>query len=506
MSLGMLVLAIALLFSALAVVVFLLAEAHEWAEALWLRQWRRQPVTRRQPRALDHRPKVSIHVPAYNEPPEMLIASLDALARLDYPDFEVLVIDNNTRDPGVWKPVEAHCRKLGPRFRFFHVAPLAGFKAGALNFALAHTDPAAEIIAVIDSDYQVEPSWLRELAPLFADPEITIVQAPQDYRDGDESLFKAMCQAEYRGFFHIGMVTRNERDAIIQHGTMTLVRRSTLVAVDGWSEWCVTEDAELGLKIFEQGHSAIYVARSYGRGLMPDTFLDFKKQRFRWAYGAVLILRAHLAELLGLRRSALTPGQRYHFLAGWLPWLADGFNLVFNLAAIAWTAAMVLAPDRFAPPHPLFVALPLTLFAFKVSKLFSLYRWRVRAGFRESLAAGLAGLALSHVIARAVLTGFVDRGIGFFRTPKNTATQGLRRALLDAREELLFLLALVIGAAAVLWREDGALFDVRLWAAMLLIQAVPYAAAGLVSMISAMPGLSGRLVARVQDSLVQPSA
>ena len=262
----------------------------------------------------------------------------------------------------MWRPVQAHCERLGEGFRFFHVAPLAGFKAGALNHVLRETHPDAEVVAVIDSDYLVEPNWLRDLVPFFQDPDMAIVQAPQDYRDGHESLFKAMCQAEYRGFFHIGMVTRNERDAIIQHGTMTLMRRTSLEAADGWSEWCITEDAELGLKLFEQGHSAIYIPRSYGRGLMPDTFLDFKKQRFRWAYGAMLILRAHLAELLGLRRSALTLGQRYHFIAGWLPWLADGFNLVFNLTALAWTVAMVLAPERFAPPHPVFVALPLTLF------------------------------------------------------------------------------------------------------------------------------------------------
>jgi len=69
----------------------------------------------------------------------MLIETLDALARLDYADFEVLVIDNNTLEEAVWRPVEAHCAQLGARFRFFHVAPLAGFKAGALNYALART-------------------------------------------------------------------------------------------------------------------------------------------------------------------------------------------------------------------------------------------------------------------------------------------------------------------------------------------------------------------------------
>ena len=195
---------------------------------------------------------VSVHVPAYNEPPEMLMETLNALALLDYPNFEVLVIDNNTQDPSVWQPIEAHCAKLGARFRFFHVNPLAGFKAGALNFALARTAPEAVVVAVIDSDYIVEPNWLRDLASQFVNPSVAIVQAPQDYRDDGENMFKAMCYAEYRGFFYIGMVTRNERNAIIQHGTMTMVRKSTLEEVDGWAEWCITEDAELGLKIFRK--------------------------------------------------------------------------------------------------------------------------------------------------------------------------------------------------------------------------------------------------------------
>ncbi len=72
--------------------------------------------------------------------------------------------------------------------------------------------------------------------------------------------------------------------------------------------------------------------------LMPDTFLDFKKQRSRWAFGAMQILRRHFHELVRGRGARLTRGQRYHFLAGWLPWLADGFNLVFNSAALLLVA------------------------------------------------------------------------------------------------------------------------------------------------------------------------
>ena len=229
--------------------------------------------------------------------------------------------------------MEEHCARLGPRFRFFHEDRLAGFKAGALNYALARTAPEAEVVAVIDSDYMVTPNWLRDLVPQFTKPSVAIVQAPQDYRDDRDNLFKAMCYAEYRGFFYIGMVTRNERNAIIQHGTMTMVRKSVLDEVGGWAEWCITEDAELGLRIFEKGYEAIYISSSYGRGVMPDTFIDFKKQRFRWAYGAMQIMRHHARSLLRRGQSRLTYGQRYHFLAGWLPWIADSINLLFTLAA-----------------------------------------------------------------------------------------------------------------------------------------------------------------------------
>ncbi|HXN80271.1 MAG TPA: glycosyltransferase, partial [Steroidobacteraceae bacterium] len=382
MTVSSVIAGVLLLLGMLGVMLVLLAEAHEWAEAHWVTYRRRlgAPVLSTGPRP----PKVSIHVPAYNEPPAMLIETLCALARLDYPDFEVLVIDNNTRDEEVWRPVQAHCATLGARFRFFHVAPLAGFKAGALNYALARTAPDAEIVAVIDSDYVVEAGWLRELTPQFADQRIAIVQAPQDYRDGGESAFKAMCYAEYRGFFHIGMITRNERNAIIQHGTMTMVRRAQLSGCGGWAEWCITEDAELGLRIFEAGYDAVYIPASYGRGLMPDTFIDFKKQRFRWAYGAMQIIKAH-ARALFMEGGPLSPGQRYHFVAGWLPWVADGCNLLFNLAALGWSVAMVWAPHQIEPPLVMYSVLPLSLFTFKLAKLVHLYHVRVGANVRQTL-------------------------------------------------------------------------------------------------------------------------
>ena len=115
-------------------------------------------------------PKVSIHIPAYFEPVEMLKQTLDALSRLDYPNFECVVIINNTPDPAFWQPIQDHCRALGERFKFINAEKVKGFKAGALRIAMDRTAVDAEIIGIIDADYVVEPDWLKDLVPAFADP------------------------------------------------------------------------------------------------------------------------------------------------------------------------------------------------------------------------------------------------------------------------------------------------------------------------------------------------
>jgi len=493
MTVTAIIVGILMIIGIIGVALVLLTEAHEWAEAIWMDKWRRgfSPIQL----ADEDLPNVSVHVPAYNEPPEMMIETLNALAALDYPRFEVIVIDNNTKDPAIWQPVEAHCATLGPRFRFFHRDPLPGFKAGALNFALAQTAPEAEVIAVIDSDYQVTPLWLRDLTPQFSKPEVAIVQAPQDYHDDRENLFKAMCYAEYRGFFYIGMQTRNERNAIIQHGTMTMVRKSALQEVNGWSEWCITEDAELGLKIFEKGYEANYIAKSYGQGVMPDTFIDFKKQRFRWAYGAVQVMRHHFGILfLGRGSTKLTLGQRYHFIAGWLPWMADSLNMLFTLAAIGWSIAMIYNPLKFDPPMVILSSMPLMLFAFKMAKMIYLYRTRVGATVAQTAASALAGLALSHTISMAILQGVFTKSKPFFRTPKMEQAHALLKALVSAREEGLIMLGLWSSAYGVASKQGTESSDIIVWIVVLLILSIPYLSAVLVSLISGFSWLPSWLI------------
>ncbi|WP_022721943.1 glycosyltransferase, partial [Rhodopseudomonas sp. B29] len=320
-------------------------------------------------------PKVSIHVPAYFEPPEMLKQTLDALARLDYPNFEVVVIINNTPDPAFTQPIQDHCRELGERFKFINAEKVKGFKAGALRIAMERTAADAEIIGIIDADYVVTPDWLKDLVPAFDDPRVGLVQAPQEHRDGDLSLMHYIMNGEYAGFFDIGMVQRNEYNAIIVHGTMCLIRRAAMDMAGGWSSDTICEDSDLGLEIMEHGWLTHYSNTRYGYGLLPDTYEAFKKQRHRWAFGGFQIIKKHWRRFLP-GASRLSGDQKREYALGWLNWLgAESLGVVVAILNLVWVPIVAFAD--IAIPDKILTLPIIASFIVSLSHFVSMYRLRV---------------------------------------------------------------------------------------------------------------------------------
>jgi cellulose synthase/poly-beta-1,6-N-acetylglucosamine synthase-like glycosyltransferase len=406
----------------------------------------------------------------------MVIATLDSLAELDYANFEVLVIDNNTKDEAVWKPVERHCERLGERFRFFHLDPWPGFKAGALNYGLKQTDPRADIIAVVDADYVVRKDWLSALTGYFHDRNVAVVQCPQAHRDYLGNAFRRMTNWEFDGFFRIGMHHRNERNAIIQHGTMTMVRRVALEGSGGWSEWTICEDAELGLRLMHAGYETVYVDAIMGQGVTPADFRAFKSQRYRWAFGAMQILKGRWGWLV--KRGPLTAGQRFHFLTGWFSWFADALHMVFSLMALGWTAAMLLAPSIFSLPLKLFLIPVMGFFVAKAVFGIVLYRARVPCGWRDTLMAAIASMGLSHAIARGIWNGLIHQKTEFVRTAKSRRLSGSTAgALGPVHEEFLMAIALLLAIVGMAVVFGSHYIEGQLWMIILGAQALPYLSA-----------------------------
>ncbi|HET8899691.1 MAG TPA: glycosyltransferase [Rhodanobacteraceae bacterium] len=465
-----------LLFPAqVAILAILLINGFEFTEVLWRRRWLRHAELL-EPSPAAEQPFVSIHLACYNEPPEMVQLTLDSLAALDYANFEVLVIDNNTKNPKVWQPVRDYCAQLGPRFRFFHLEPWPGFKAGALNFGLKETDPRAEVIAVVDADYVVRADWLSRLTGHFNDTAVAVVQCPQAHRDFEGNRFRRWTAWEFDGFFRIGMHHRNERNAIIQHGTMTMVRRSALEGTGGWSEWTICEDAELGLRLMHAGYQLVYVDELMGKGLTPADFKAYKSQRYRWAFGAMQILKGRWDWMT--QKGPLSAGQRFHFLTGWFSWFADALHLIFTLMALFWTAGMIGAPQYFSLPMQLFLIPVIGFFIAKAVFGIVLYRAEVPCGWRDTLAASIASMGLSHAIARGILHGLTRQKTAFVVTAKSRRMGGSGfAAFAPVREELLMAVALALAVCGMIFTFGGTYIEGKLWVAILSAQAIPYVSA-----------------------------
>jgi exo-beta-1,3-glucanase (GH17 family)/cellulose synthase/poly-beta-1,6-N-acetylglucosamine synthase-like glycosyltransferase len=443
-------------------------------------------------------PKVSIHVPACCEPPAMLCATLDAVAKLDYPNLECVVIINNTPDPKFWEPVEAHCKMLGERFKFLRLEKHSGYKAGALRIALEHTAPDADIIGLIDADYAVQPEWLKDLVPHFADPRVGLVQSPQDHRDGDRSVLHHAMNAEYAGFFDIGMVQRNEANAIIVHGTMCLIRREAIADAGSWSSDTIVEDSDLGLTLLERGWMVHYTNRRYGYGLLPDTYDAFKRQRHRWAFGGLQILRKHWRSLLPWSQS-LSPEQKREYGLGWLNWLgAESIGVIVALLNIAWVPLVVFGTYQLkdwmvdwrvlfwlhqfgAVPDRILTVPIVASFLVSLAHFVTLYRLRVKATAGQMIGAVCAAMSVQWTVARAVGIGVIKERLPFLRTSKGGNSR--KGADFPAFWEAIIGALLLIGAAALIVTNNRQVREINIFAVVLLVQSLPFLAAVAMSLL-----------------------
>jgi exo-beta-1,3-glucanase (GH17 family)/cellulose synthase/poly-beta-1,6-N-acetylglucosamine synthase-like glycosyltransferase len=421
----------------------------------------------RQAPVAGHTPFVSIHVAACREQPDVLGATLMSLARLDYPNYEVVVLVNNTEDEALVSPVEELCSGLGSKFKFHWYKTISGYKAGALNAALRHTAPEAEIVAVLDADYTVSPDWLSKLAPHFADPTVGIVQAPQEHRDGHESPLKSAMTAEYRPFFDVGMQEGLSSQAFICHGTMIMLRRSAMDHVGGWSEDGICEDTELGIRILSAGWRAAYTDERLGEGLAPDNFMQFRKQRDRWVFGSTQILRAHWRKFLpGFK--GLTGRQKLGYLLNWARWWSDAVGLFAAAAAVVWTFASLVLPLHLPPVEA--TAAVLGALALRAGSSLLASRFASGNSWRQSLGACAVGMALSTTVALAALRGLIRKRDAF----RVTAKGGQRApSKFCARPEAYLSGALVAASATAALANPLGTLSLELWAVLLAAMAVP---------------------------------
>lgn len=387
---------------------------------------------------------VSVIVPAYNEPPVLLMRTLDALSRMTHEEFEVLVIDNNTKDPAVWKPIESYVRSLGKKFRFFHVERLSGFKAGALNYVLRFADPRSEYVAVIDADYKVEPEFLTTALSYFTDDKIALVQFPQQYRNCIKE--NQPIADEYRHFFKIYMNMSNHLDSVPSTGTVSVYSTGALRKIGGFSEKALTEDADAGLRLYAAGYRGIYADHSIGYGLMPYDIEAYRKQKARWANGNAQSIKV-LFSLYGKIPFRSWIG----FLADLTAW--DHLNFLPFAVLAAYTVVLLPFIPTTAPHRELLTIASLSIFIMLASKiaLFVVALRGQKKTFRRALKAFVVHMGMTLLYSEAFGVIWFGTKSGFERTNKFILSK-VPSVLKNSYRELILGSWFAVGVAeAVIW-------------------------------------------------------
>lgn len=273
-------------------------------------------------RAQNYTPSVSVLVPAYNEE-RTIVASLQSMLASDYPDFEVIVINDGSTDR-----TEAELQALLGDPRLHYINKENGGKASALNLGLAQA--RGEIVLFTDADSQFEPDTIRNGTAYFVDPSIGAVSGNDTVLVPHGAMQKMLVITSHIG---TGFVRRAlSRIGVLQiiSGNLGLVRTGILRQIGGFRQvW--GEDLEVTLRLKRHGVRVVYGASTRVLAECPSTLTGLWKQRVRW-------LRSYI-KILGMHRD-MVGNPRY----GWFgPFLA--FN-AFNMIAIplAQVLALLLLP------------------------------------------------------------------------------------------------------------------------------------------------------------------
>jgi cellulose synthase/poly-beta-1,6-N-acetylglucosamine synthase-like glycosyltransferase len=255
---------------------------------------------------------------------------------------------------------------------------------------------------------------------------------------------------------------------------MCLMRRAAMDMAGGWAGDTICEDTDLGLSIIEHGWLTHYTNHRYGRGLLPDTYEAFKKQRHRWAYGGFQIVKKHWRRFLP-GASRLTRDQKREFSLGWLNWLgAESLGVLVAILNLIWVPIVAFAdiaiPDRI-------LTLPI-IASFLVSLIHfvAMYRLRVAVKWVQMLTAMVAAMSVQWTVSRAVAQGLITEHLPFARTSKG----GLSRMSIEFQafwEAVIGVLLLVGAAVLVVTNGTKQIREIYIFAFVLVLESLPFLAA-----------------------------
>lgn len=255
--------------------------------------------------SLNETPYVSILVPCYNE--EATIAeTIRHLDQLNYPNYEIIAVNDGSKDQTVTKLREL-CERYD-RLRVIHLQENAG-KANALYLALIASK--GEILVGIDADAVLDKDALIYMVPHFTTPHFgeRVGAVTGNPRIRNRSSLLARVQVcEFSSI--IGLIKRTQRilgKVMTVSGVIVAYRKSALLDCELWDRDTITEDIGVTWKLQKRFWDVRYEPNAICWMLVPETIKGFWNQRVRWAQGGIEALLKHWDVFLDWRYRRLMP-------------------------------------------------------------------------------------------------------------------------------------------------------------------------------------------------------
>ena len=246
-------------------------------------------------------PMVSVLIPCFNEE-DNLEDSIPHLLKLNYPNYELVFIDDGSRDA----TLEIIEKWAAREQKIVALTQSNSGKAAAMNNGLKHA--RGQYIVGIDGDAVLDYHALDYIVQtLEANPMLGAVTGNPRVRNRSTVLGKLQV-AEFSSI--IGLIKRSQSimgTLFTVSGVIVGLRKEVIEKVGGWSTNMITDDIDVSWKIQTAGHNIAYEPRALCWVLMPETLRGLYKQRLRWAQGGAEVVLKYFRQVWRLRNFRLWP-------------------------------------------------------------------------------------------------------------------------------------------------------------------------------------------------------
>ena len=359
-------------------------------------------------------PRVTVQLPVFNEP-NVIARLIDAVAQLEYAgELDIQVLDDSTdATTSIAAARVSSWQARGVRIAHLHRTHRSGYKAGALASGMTLSD--GELFAVFDADFIPHADFLARLVPHFADERVGMVQARWEHLNRESSSLTRVQAIFLDAHFSVESAARNCAGLFFNfNGTAGIWRRTAIETAGGWSSSTLTEDLDLSYRAQLAGWKFVFRSDVTVPAELPASLSGFQEQQYRWAKGSIQTARKVLMNVLRSDvRTAVKAEALFHLTNN------SAYVLTVILALLLPLAMWIRGSDGLSPmlvfDALLFLTSTLSVLRFYVEG-------QRRAGHRlhvlDLLPLLPIGIGIAVRNSAAVITGMIDNGGHFARTPK----------------------------------------------------------------------------------------